>query len=91
MAHQNAGDQGKPSIHIGKKDADRATELGVENESPSTVYSDALEIWQRYSKIKRKERREAKSKIVETVKRMEDRHDIDRNDLLEDIVDGEIV
>lgn len=91
MAHQNAGDQGKPSIHIGKKDSVLAEDLGVENESPSTVYSDSLEKWKKYRKIKKNEVKDAKSQIVKITNRIKDRYEIDREDLIEDIIDGEIV
>lgn len=91
MAHQRAGDTGKPSIHIGDTDSKLATELGVEDDSPSSVYSDALEKWKKYEKIKDEEVKEAKSEIISIVQEIENRHGIERNQLLEKIVEGEIV
>lgn len=62
MGTQRAGDEGKPSIHIGSNDADIAKELDVEDDSPSSVYSEALENWQEYEKKRQQKRKDLRKK-----------------------------
>lgn len=91
MAHQRAGEEGKPGIHISSTDAKRAQRMGLEEDSPSTVYTDALEAYEKYKILKKREIKKAKSNIVKELDRMEEDFDVERNDILETIVDGEIV
>lgn len=86
MAHQRAGDEGKPSIHIGSQDTKIAKQLGIEEKSPSTVYSDSLEARQKYEKIRDKEKKEARKKIIQICNRMEDKFGIARADLIGDLL-----
>ncbi|MFB6144686.1 MAG: hypothetical protein ABEJ98_05235 [Candidatus Nanohaloarchaea archaeon] len=46
----------KPTIHVSNDDAERAEKLGVGRESPSTVYTMALEEWEKFEDIKEKAR-----------------------------------
>ena len=46
----------KPSIHVSNDDADRAERLGVGDTSVSTVYTQALEEWEKFEEVKEKAR-----------------------------------
>lgn len=86
MAHQRAGEKGKPGIHIGSEDAKRAQRLGIEDESPSTVYTDSLKAYEKYTKIKEKDIKEARKKIISTLNDVEEKHDVERADVIGDLI-----
>lgn len=86
MATQRAGDQGKPTIHLGATDTKLAKDLDIEDDSPSTVYTDSLRIRKRYVRIKRMDVKEARKQIIEICNEIKDRYDVDRVDLIGDLV-----
>lgn len=55
----------KPSIHISQQDADNAEELGWEQKSPSTVYTDALEMAKKWKRIQEEKKEEIARKREE--------------------------
>ena len=86
MATQRAGDQGKPSIHIGSTDTKIAKRLGIEDDSPSTVYSDSLEAREKYEKIKEEDLKDARKEIIQILNDVEDRYGVESVELIGDLI-----
>ena len=86
MATQRAGDKGKPSIHIGSTDTKIAKRLDIEDDSPSTVYSDSLKAREKYEKIKEEDLKDARKEIIQILNDVEDRYGVDRVDLIGDLI-----
>jgi len=72
MAHQRAGEEGKPGIHISNDDARRARRMDMEDESPSTLYTDALEAYEKWIETRERKRKERKKEIMQILDRHED-------------------
>lgn len=60
----NANEKGKkPSIHITEDDADNAEKLGKGNNSPSSVYSEALEDAAKLEDLTQEKRQELQQRL----------------------------
>lgn len=87
MGTQRAGDgDSKPGIHIGTKDAKIAKQLGLEDQSPSTVYTDSLKARKKYEKLKEQDIKQARKEIIQIFQRIEERHDVKRAELIGDFL-----
>ena len=85
MAHQRAGEEGKPGIHISSTDAKRAKRMGKEEESPSTLYTDALKDMEKHRKNRENDRKEKRKEIMSILQEHEDKYGSESREELEKV------
>jgi endo-alpha-1,4-polygalactosaminidase (GH114 family) len=85
MAHQRAGEEGKPGIHISSDDAKRAQRMGMEEDSPSTVYTDALEAYEKFEKNREKDRKKKRKEIMSILQEHEEHYGTESREELEKV------
>lgn len=85
MAHQRAGEEGKPGIHISNTDAKIARRNGWEDDSPSTLYSDAIRGYEKHIKNREKDRKEKRKEIMSILQEHEDEYGQEAREELEKV------
>lgn len=86
MVEQRAGDQGaKPSIHITGEDSKIAKRMDREDDSPSTLYSDALKAFEKHIENREKDRKDRRKRIMDILKAHESEYGEDARKELEKV------